>query len=188
MTREEYRKELSQETDKFEAGQNCRLAIQKFFMMFPPKKEMLLNTSQLIDALRPLIVKGVTQEWADSEWRIIDIDTVKDIRNYAWWKQDYPTGGISYEVNESDCDDFAEFARSLWALWWKKNCLMRCKGWITYNGVNTAHAFDIVVAINEAGVPDVYLFDTEFNTEPVKLTSNKVTINATSWTITGARC
>lgn len=185
--RKQYRELMVQE-DKKESANNCRFSLDIFFAKFPPKKKREITYVELITALAPLMEgRSINFEWADEKWRVFDLETIKEIREYAWWKQDNPTGGLGYELDFHDCDDFAEFSKSLWALFWDTNSLGRCKGNAIFGKEITPHAFDIVLAIDEDDKVKAYLFDTEFNTEPVLLTKELISYNKTSWTITNIR-
>lgn len=187
MTNEErlaYRKQMIAEDSKEELANNCRLAIDRFFTAFKPTITKEVGTSELLIALAPLIAKGVNIEFADNAWRVYDLEYAKSIREFAWWKEG--KGGLDYELNYHDCDDYAELSKALFAMFGLTNSVGRCKGIVTFNGQNTYHAFDIILAIDE-NVIKPYLFDTQFNIPPTLLTSNKGTVNQTSWTITNIR-
>jgi len=187
MTREEYRKEIVLESDIKEQGQNCRLALNRFFMSFVPKKTKEMTISDLLIAAAPLIGSGVNIEYTDSRWKAYDVDYYKEIKKNSWFMQDNPTGGLSYEVDYNDCDDFAELSKSLMSMFGKTNSMARCKGYVVYNGVATAHAFNVVFAIDENDKVKPYLWDTEFNTDLIPLTSNRATVRDTYWIITNIR-
>ena len=129
--------------------------------------------------------RSINFDWADDKWRVYDIETIKEIRKYAWWKEG--VGGLTYELPFSDCDDFAELSKALWAMFWKTNSLGRCKGNCIFNKEITPHAFDILICIDTDDKVKAYLFDTQFNTEPVLLTKELISYNKTSWTITNIR-
>ena len=173
------------ETDKRALADNCRLALYRFFFAFPPKKKKVIGMFDIFVCLDPLVKQGLTFDWADDQWRIYDIETIREIRKYSFWKEGI--GGLDYELPFHDCDDFAELCKALWSMFWDTNCLGRCKGNIIYNEQITPHAFDIVIAINEKDEVKAYLFDTQFNTEPVELTDNLPSFNLTSWRINSVR-
>ena len=185
MTREEYRKEMILEQDKQELANNCRLAINSFFARFKPKIEKEVYYTDILKILEPLRNKGVSLTWADSKWFIYDIEAIKEIRKFSWWKEG--KGGLNWEGDRHDCDDFAEFSKSLFAIFWDTNSMGRCTGVVTYNGVSTPHAFNIILAVDNDGIVKPYLFDTQYNIEPTLLTSNAGKVNLTSWTITNIR-
>ena len=185
MTREEYRKEMVLEQDKQELANNCRLAIDSFFARFKPKIEKEIYYTDILEILKPLTSKGTSITWADSKWFVYDLESIKEIRKFSWWKDG--KGGLNWEAERSDCDDFAEFSKSLFAIFWSTNSMGRCTGVVTYNGVSTPHAFNIILAVDNDGIVKPYLFDTQYNIEPTLLTSNTGSINLTSWTITNIR-
>lgn len=187
ITREQYRTALVMEKDKQELANNCRLVLDRFFLEFKPKVERKIYYIDVLRILKPLVENGVSITWADSQWSIFDLESVKELNKYSWWKQDNPNGGLTYDYDIRDCDDFAEFSKSMIALFWKTNSVGRCMGSVTYNGVTTPHAFDIILAIDSEGEIRPYLFDTQFNIEPTLLTSNKGSVNQTFWTITNIR-
>jgi hypothetical protein len=190
MTNEErelYRKQLILDPEKCESAQNCRLVLMDFFRRFKPKVIKEIGQSEVLIALAPLIGKGVSITYADTKWRVYDLESIKEIKKYSWWKQDNPYGGLGYELDYHDCDDFAEFSKSMFALLWDTNSMGRCMGYVTYNNEVTAHAFDIILALDENGVLKPYLFDTEFDTDPILLTSNVASVNNTSWRIINVR-
>lgn len=182
--RELYRKQMILETDKGSLADNCRLALDRFFMAFKPSKEKIITSHDLLIAFAPLIAKGVSITYADTEWRIFDLETIKEIKKYSWWKEG--VGGLEYELNEADCDDFAEFSKAMFSMFWRTNSMGRCTGYITYNGETTAHAFDIILALDNNEVKP-YLFDTQFDIDPVLLTDKIGTVNKTSWNIINIR-
>jgi hypothetical protein len=156
-------------------------------MAFNPKKTRTIKYVELMTALAPLMEgRNINFEWVDDNWIVYDIETIKEIRQYAWWKQDNPVGGLEYK-DPIDCDDFADFAKTLWALFWRTNSLGRCKGMCIFNKEITPHAFDILICIDSDDKVKAYLFDTEFNTEPVLLTKEVISYNKTSWTISNIR-
>lgn len=183
--RENYRKQLILEDDKRALADNCRLALDRFFYAFKPIKKKEIKVSDVLIALAPLIGKGVSITWADDQWRVYDLETIKEIKKYSWWKEGI--GGLVYELPFSDCDDFAELSKSLFSMFWGTNSMGRCTGYLTFNGEATPHAFDIILALDENEVVKPYLFDTQFDIEPILLTSNKGSVNKTSWQITNVR-
>ena len=185
MERKDYREAMIKENDIMQAGQNCRISLFKFFSMIVISQERLISKSEINAILMPLIKKGLTVTFADDKYKVVDIGFWKKLREASWFHQG--VGGLDYQLDFSDCDNYAELATSMVSMFKKVNTLGRGSGYLTYKGEATPHAYDIVLAIDIDGKIKPFLYDTEFKTEVVGMDNIIKDYGNCSWATNSVR-